>query len=95
MTGLTSAAGAPSRSAYLVLATLTAMNLLNYVDRYILAAVIGPVQEGLGFADDDAKAGSLSTAFFLSYEGSPLESGELFNLAIAPAIAHDFMPVLL
>jgi MFS family permease len=57
----------PLNAAYAVLAVLTAMNLLNYVDRYILAAVIGPVQEGLGFAGDDAKAGSLSTAFFLSY----------------------------
>jgi MFS family permease len=63
----TARAPRPVNAAYAVLAVLTAMNLLNYVDRYILAAVLGPVQEGLGFADDDAKAGSLSTAFFLSY----------------------------
>jgi MFS transporter, Spinster family, sphingosine-1-phosphate transporter len=56
-----------ANAAYVMLAVLTAMNLLNYVDRYILAAVLGPVQEGLGFADDDAKAGSLSTVFFISY----------------------------
>jgi len=61
--------GGPSflSSGYTVLAVLTAMNLLNYVDRYILAAVLKPVQEGLGFPDDDAKAGSLTSIFFVSY----------------------------
>ena len=63
--GSTSAAGPPARSAYLVLGTLTAMNLLNYVDRYILASVIGPVQEGLHIKDDDA--GILMAAFLVSY----------------------------
>jgi len=63
--GSTSAVGAPARSAYLVLGTLTAMNLLNYVDRYILASVIGPVQEGLHIKDDDA--GILMAAFLVSY----------------------------
>jgi MFS family permease len=58
---------APRSTAYVVLATLTAMNLLNYIDRFILAAVIEPVQQDLGIANDDARAGSLSTAFFLSY----------------------------
>jgi MFS family permease len=54
-------------SGYAVLAVLTAMNLLNYVDRYILAAVLKPVQEGLGFPNDNARAGSLTTIFFVSY----------------------------
>jgi len=56
-----------AQTAYAVLAVLTAMNLLNYVDRYILAAVLGPVQEALGIAGNNAKAGLLSTAFVLSY----------------------------
>jgi MFS family permease len=53
--------------AYLVLAVLTAMNLLNYIDRFILAAVIGPVQEGLHIADKDDAAGVLGAAFLVSY----------------------------
>jgi predicted MFS family arabinose efflux permease len=66
--GSTSAARPPAQpTAYLVLATLTAMNLLNYIDRYILAAVIGPVQEGLGIADRDDVAGVLMAAFLVSY----------------------------
>jgi predicted MFS family arabinose efflux permease len=55
----------PVNAAYAVLAVLTAMNLLNYVDRYILSAVIGPVQEGLNIKDDDA--GVLMAAFLVSY----------------------------
>jgi MFS family permease len=55
----------PLNTAYAVLAVLTAMNLLNYVDRYILASVIGPVQEGLHFDDEDA--GVVMSAFLVSY----------------------------
>ena len=55
----------PVNAAYAVLAVLTAMNLLNYVDRYILSAVIGPVQESLNIKDDDA--GVLMAAFLVSY----------------------------
>src|SRR5437868_3286357 len=59
---------APSlRSAHWVLAALFAMNLLNYIDRFILAAVLPPIQETLHFADSDEKAGFLTTAFFISY----------------------------
>jgi MFS family permease len=53
--------------AYLVLAVLTAMNLLNYIDRFILASVIEPVQKGLGFADKDDAAGVLGAVFLVSY----------------------------
>jgi hypothetical protein len=50
--------------AYAALAALCAMNLLNYVDRFILAAVIGPVQKSLRFEDDKTMAGALATVFF-------------------------------
>src|SRR5438876_3546972 len=53
--------------AYWVLAALFAMTLLNYVDRFILAAVLEPVQKDLGVQDQDALAGILSTVFFVSY----------------------------
>src|SRR5947209_1637795 len=55
------------RVAYWSLAALFAMNLLNYMDRYILAAVIGDVQVALQIEDADHLAGLLSTAFFVSY----------------------------
>ena len=55
------------RAAYWALGALFAMNLLNYIDRNILAAVIDPVQADLGVKDQDALAGLLSTAFFVSY----------------------------
>jgi MFS family permease len=60
-------AGSMRRMAYWSLALLFAMNLLNYVDRYILAAVIGDVQATLKIEDADELAGLLSTAFFVSY----------------------------
>jgi MFS family permease len=58
---------ASSRMAYAALAALCAMNLLNYVDRFILAAVIGPVQKSLRFEDDKTMAGALATVFFVAY----------------------------
>jgi MFS family permease len=48
-----------------VLTALFFMNLLNYIDRYILAAVLEPVQET--FQLNDKQGGLLTSAFFLSY----------------------------
>ncbi len=53
------------RAAYVALATLTAMNLLNYIDRYILAAVLQPMGDELDL--NDTQRGLLSTAFLGSY----------------------------
>lgn len=53
------------QAALWVLAALFAMNLLNYIDRFILAAVLQQVQEELNIKD--AQGGLLSTAFLLSY----------------------------
>jgi MFS family permease len=65
--GITPAAEAPIRSATLILAVLTAMNLLNYVDRYILASVLKPVQASLGIEAQDGNAGLLGSIFLVSY----------------------------
>ncbi len=54
-------------AAYWALAALFAMNLLNYIDRNILSALVEPVQRDLGMQGRDALIGFLSTAFFLSY----------------------------
>ena len=54
-----------SRAAWSALAVLTAMNLLNYIDRYILAAVIKPVSEELNLSHTEG--GLLAAAFLVSY----------------------------
>jgi MFS family permease len=57
-----------NRTAILVL--LTGLNLLNYIDRFIIAAVLvkikGPVAEG-GLDLSNGQAGLLATAFLLGY----------------------------
>lgn len=56
----------PARRA---LALLLAINLLCYMDRYILAAVLSPLQQTFLAGDPaaDWKAGLLTSAFFISY----------------------------
>src|ERR1044072_2181255 len=44
---------------------LTGLNLFNYLDRNVLAAVLGPVQEE--FDLNDEQGGRLNTAFMLGY----------------------------
>ena len=56
--GITNTPRPVSRAAYWTLAALFGMNLLNFVDRYILASVLEKVQEaapsGLGLSDEQA-----------------------------------------
>ena len=56
---------ASPRGALVALALLTALNLLNYIDRYVLPGVQPLIQ--LEFKLDDAQIGRLTTAFFLVY----------------------------
>jgi MFS family permease len=60
---------AVARGAYLILLALFAMNLLNFVDRFILAAVLGSVQKDapLGLGLNDEEAGAVGSAFYISY----------------------------
>jgi MFS transporter, Spinster family, sphingosine-1-phosphate transporter len=53
------------RAPALVLALLTGLNLLNYVDRYVLAAVLGKVQDDLHLSN--FAGGSLATVFLIGY----------------------------
>src|SRR5437868_5911797 len=56
------------KAAYWALFILFSMNLLNYIDRYILAAVLPKVQESLpGLRARDDLGGSLTSFFFISY----------------------------
>ena len=53
------------RAAYYGLAIVTLLNFLNYVDRYILAAVLPRMQSELRLTN--TQAGLLATAFLLAY----------------------------
>jgi MFS family permease len=59
--------GSPTTRAYAtaVLVVLTAINFLNYIDRYVLAAVLESVR--LDFGLDDADAGLLGLMFIVVY----------------------------
>lgn len=48
-----------------MLVVLTGLNLLNYLDRYVLSAVLTPLKEDLGLTDGEL--GRVSTAFMLGY----------------------------
>lgn len=49
----------------LSLVVLTGLNLLDYLDRQVLAAVLPPLQKELGLHDE--QAGTIGTAFMLGY----------------------------
>jgi MFS family permease len=48
-----------------ILAVLTGLNLFNYLDRFVLSAVLTPLQRDLGI--NDGQAGRLVTAFMIGY----------------------------
>ena len=52
---------------YLGLAFLTGLNLFNYLDRYVLAAVLRPLQNELHLNDTQGDARSANTAFMIGY----------------------------
>lgn len=60
-----SAAGSSSRLRWVTLFVLTALNILNYIDRNIFAALVPIMKTDLGFSD--AAFGWLGSAFILSY----------------------------
>ncbi len=55
------------RRPALILAILTGLNLLNYMDRTILAAVLARIQDPKQLDLDDAQGGTLATAFLIGY----------------------------
>ncbi len=55
----------PSRRSTLILAALTGLNLLDYLDRQLLAAVLTPLKNEMGLSDE--QLGTLQSAFMLGY----------------------------
>jgi MFS transporter, Spinster family, sphingosine-1-phosphate transporter len=70
-----------SQKAHRALALLLGINLLNYIDRYVLAAVEDRIQ--LDFHSSDFQTGLLATAFLVSY----MCFAPLFG-AIAPRVGR-------
>ncbi len=56
---------APAHEASGPLALLTAMNILNYIDRYVITAMLPSIQRDLQL--DDRQGGMLGTAFIVVY----------------------------
>jgi MFS transporter, Spinster family, sphingosine-1-phosphate transporter len=54
-----------STAAWSTLALLSGLNMLNYLDRYVMSAVLTPMQKDLGL--DDGSAGWAASAFMLGY----------------------------
>ncbi len=52
-------------AAWWTLAILSGLNMLNYLDRYVMSAVLTPMQKELGLSDGDA--GWAASAFMLGY----------------------------
>ncbi|XP_041457140.1 protein spinster homolog 1-like isoform X1 [Lytechinus variegatus] len=57
----------PPCSAYLTVVVLFCVNLLNYSDRYTIAANLNDIQEYFNITDDNSKAGLLQTIFIVGY----------------------------
>jgi MFS family permease len=62
---MTAKATRPQLSPAWILFILTGLNLFNYLDRYVLSAVLTPLQKDLGI--NDGQAGRLVTAFMIGY----------------------------
>ncbi|HEV7927734.1 MAG TPA: MFS transporter [Verrucomicrobiae bacterium] len=62
---MTATATSKQLSPAWILFVLTGLNLFNYLDRFVLSAVLTPLQKDLGINDD--QAGRLVTAFMIGY----------------------------
>src|SRR6185503_21220733 len=68
------------RPAFIV-AILTAINLFNYMDRTVLAAVLPSLQADRKLRFDDFHAGALATAFLIGYFATSPSFGALADAA--------------
>ncbi len=62
---MTASAARKQLSPAWILFILTGLNLFNYLDRFVLSAVLTPLQKDLGL--NDGQAGRLVTAFMIGY----------------------------
>jgi len=68
------------RDARIALTVLTAINFLNYIDRYVLASVFEPIKRELHFSD--MQLGMLSSAFMIAYSITSPAFGRMGDLYV-------------
>ncbi len=66
------------RDARVALAVLTAINFLNYIDRYVMASVFEPIKRDLHFSD--TQLGLISSAFMIVYSLTSPAFGRMGDL---------------
>ena len=69
-----------------ILFILTGLNLFNYLDRYVLSAVLTPLQKELGIID--GQAGRLVTAFMI---GVIKPTSKVYRFVVAKPIRTGSM----
>jgi hypothetical protein len=69
-----------------ILFILTGLNLFNYLDRYVLSAVLTPLQKDLGI--NDGQAGRLGTAFMI---GVIKPTSKVYRFVVAKPIRTGSM----
>ncbi len=74
------------RNPKIALALLTALNLLNFADRFVLSAVIAPLQDDLGLSG--LSAGMLSTVFLIGYFATSPIFGVLGDRSARPTVGR-------
>ncbi len=67
-----------------VLAVMVAINFLNYMDRYVGAAIVTPIKTE--FQLNDAQIGLLATAFLLVYAIAALPFGYLGDRSVRKTV---------
>ncbi len=68
------------RDAFVALGVLTAINFLNYIDRYVLVSVFEPMKQELHLSD--TQLGLLSSAFMIAYSFTSPAFGRLGDLYV-------------
>jgi MFS family permease len=76
--------GRPDRRATYALAILTFINLFNYIDRWVVAAVVEPVKRDLGLTD--TQMGFILSAFIVVYAGVSPIFGKLGDRKARPPL---------
>jgi MFS family permease len=79
------------RRPKVILALLTALNLLNYLDRYVVSAVVAPIQTELHLSN--FVAGLLPTVFLIGYFATSPIFGVLGDRAGFPGARQALMAV--
>src|SRR6185503_15194484 len=76
--------GMKDRRATYALAILTFINLFNYVDRWVLSAVVEPIKKELGFSD--TQLGIIAAGFIIVYSATSPIFGILGDVRKRPPL---------